>query len=72
MLGQSVYDSLDADFLQTNIIFVKVIVCSGRFHNFNSHNFKLGVLNARTIAYCHFNMPFESLNLRGPGPNLPD
>ena len=37
-------------------------------HHFNLHNFKLMVSNPRTIAYVHFNMPFEHSNLPGAGP----
>ena len=38
----------------------------------NSQHFKSRVSNPRTIAYFHSNMPFESSNLPGAGPNLPD
>ena len=37
-------------------------------HNVNSHNFNLRVSNPRTIAYVHFNMPFDSSNLPWTGP----
>ena len=41
-------------------------------HNSNSHSFKLRVSNPRPIAFVHLNMPFESSNLAGSGPNFPD
>ena len=41
-------------------------------HNFNSHNFKLRASSPRTIAFFHFNMPFESSHLPGAGPMFPD
>ena len=41
-------------------------------HNLNSHNFKSRVSNPRTISYAHSKVSFESPNLPGSGPILPD
>ena len=47
-------------------------LCTAGSHNVNSQNLKLGVLNPRTIAYLHFEMPFGSSDLPGAGPIFPD
>ena len=41
-------------------------------HEFNLQHFKLRVSNPRTIAYVHFNTPFESSNLPDPWHIFPD
>ena len=38
----------------------------------NLQHFKLSVSNPRTMACVQFNMPFESSNLPGDGPVVPD
>ena len=43
-----------------------------RSHNLNSQSFKLRASNPRTIAYVHFNTPFESSDLPGAGTIFPD
>ena len=41
-------------------------------HDFDSTKVELRVSNQRTVAYFHFNMPFENSNLPGAGPILSD
>ena len=40
--------------------------------NIDSQNWTLRISNPGTVAYDHFNMPFEGSNLPGAGPIFPD